>query len=305
MDYSHLHPDARALLEASLEQRLEFVRRDRFIEYPAAAAILRDLADLVNYPRVVRPPCRAVVADSNNGKTTLTNELVRRNPVVLDASCYPITRVVWAETPPEPDEGRLFSVILTSLSVPHKADASPERLEVLLSQEFAALKTTTLVLDELHAMLNGTPRNQRQFMAALKRLSNTHNLSIIVSGTPEVTRALATDPQFMTRFQRLALPKWQANSDFQRLLASFEQYIPLPQPSGLGQGNLVKYIFLKSSRIIGSVRAIVLAASEHALRKGADRITYKLLEESTELLLSRTLNGERANDFLPNSVSAA
>lgn len=305
MDLDHLHPDARPLLEASLDERLAFVRRDRFVEYTASEAILRDLADIVSYPRVVRPPCRAVVADSNNGKTTLTTELIRRNPVVLDAACYPITRVVWAETPPEPDESRLFSVILTSLSVQHRPDAPPERLEVLLSQEFSRHQTTTLVLDELHAMLNGSVRHQRQFMAALKRLSNTHNLSIIASGTPEVTRALATDPQFMTRFQRLALPLWQANQDFQRLLASFEQYIPLPRPSQLNQGNLVKYIFMKSSRTIGSVRAIVLAAAEHALREGSDRITFKLLQESTEALLQRSLGVGRENDLFQGSMSAA
>lgn len=293
MDFVHLHPDARAVLQFSLEERLEFVRRDRFIEYSAAEAILRDLADVVTYPRVQRPPCRAVIADSDNGKTSLTSELIKRNPVVLDATGNPITKVVWAECPPAPDEGRLFSAILTALDVNHRQDAPPERLEAIVSHELVAHRTSTLVIDELHAMLNGTARNQRLFMAALKRLSNTRNISIVCSGTQEVTRALATDSQFMTRFQKLALPKWQANADFQRLLASFEMFIPLPKPSGLSQGKLVQLIYMKSARTIGSVRTIVRTAAEKALRNGDDRITYALLDKAIAELMERLLNGGR------------
>ncbi len=295
MDFEHLHPDARAVLQSSLEDRLEFVRRDRFIEYPAAEAILRDLADVVTYPRVQRPPCRAVIADSDNGKTSLTSELIKRNPVVLDATGNPITKVLWAECPPAPDEGRLFSSILTALDVLHRPDAAPERLEAIVSQELIAHQTTTLVIDELHAMLNGTARNQRLFMAALKRLSNTRNISVVCCGTQEVTRALATDPQFMTRFQKLALPRWQANEDFQRLLVSFEMFVPLPKPSGLSQGRLVQLIYMKSARTIGSVRAIVRAAAEMALREGEDRITYALLDKAVAGLVERLLNGGRTD----------
>lgn len=295
MDFEHLHPDARAVLQSSLEDRLEFVRRDRFIEYPAAEAILRDLADVVTYPRVQRPPCRAVIADSDNGKTSLTSELIKRNPVVLDATGKPITKVLWAECPPAPDEGRLFSSILTALDVLHRPDAAPERLEAIVSQELIAHQTTTLVIDELHAMLNGTARNQRLFMAALKRLSNTRNISVVCCGTQEVTRALATDPQFMTRFQKLVLPRWQANEDFQRLLVSFEMFVPLPKSSGLSQGKLVQLIYMKSARTIGSVRAIVRAAAEMALREGEDRITYALLDKAVAGLVERLLNGGRTD----------
>ena len=183
---AHLSAEAAALLEASLEDKLEFLHRDHHIDYPASDYILRELQDLVDRPRSTKPECRAVISDSDNGKTTLTKHFLRKNPIVLDEADFPIAKVLWVETPPAADEGRLYSAILTGLGVNHRADAPPERLEALVHQETAIQQTSVLILDELHAMLNSPARQQKQFMASLKRLSNVRQLSIVACGTHDV-----------------------------------------------------------------------------------------------------------------------
>ena len=139
---------------------------------------------------------------------------------MLDEAGYPITKVLWVETPASADERRLYSAILSALNVTHRPDAPPARLEALAHEELAVQRTSVLVLDELHAMLNSPARQQKQFMASLKRLSNMRQLSIVACGTVDVSRALAIDTQFVSRFTRLALPRWQADESFLKLLAS-------------------------------------------------------------------------------------
>lgn len=111
------------MLEASLPEKLEFVRSNHLFGYPAYDHILRDLQDLVAFPRSLKPECRAVIADSDNGKTTLTRQFIANNPIVLDEAGYPITKVLWVETPASADERRLYSAILSALNVTHRPDA--------------------------------------------------------------------------------------------------------------------------------------------------------------------------------------
>jgi hypothetical protein len=278
----NLSANAAALLEASLPEKLEFLRRDHHVDYPASDYVLRELQDLVDRPRSTKPECRAVISDSDNGKTTLTKHFLRKNPIVLDEANYPIAKVLWVETPPSADEGRLYSAILTGLSVAHRADAPPERLEALVHQETAVQQTSILVLDELHAMLNSPARMQKQFMASLKRLSNMRQLSIIACGTSDVTRALAIDPQFVNRFLRLSLPLWSANEDFLSLVAAFESLIPLPKPSNLTAPEMALEIYKGCNGTIGSIWKLISRAAQIALKNGHDRIKYETLKDARQ-----------------------
>lgn len=287
--FPHLSDDAACMLEASLPEKQAFIRGRHLFSYPAYDHILRDLQDLVNFPRTSKPECRAVIADSDNGKTTLTQRFLTNNPVVLDESGYPINKVLWVETPPSADERRLYSAILQALDVSHRPDAPPARLEALVHQELAVQRTSVLVLDELHAMLNSPARQQKQFMAALKRLSNTRSLSIVAAGTVDVSRALAIDSQFVSRFSRLALPRWQADQTFLQLLASFETTMPFPQASRLSAPEKAMEIFKSSDGTIGSVRKITMRAADAALKAGHSRIDFKLLHEVCRAYRSRQL----------------
>lgn len=277
---THLSPKAADLLEASVSEKLEFIQRDHHIDYPASDYILRELQDLVDRPRSTKPECRAVISDSDNGKTTLTKHFLRLNPVVLDEADCPIAKVLWVETPPAADEGRLYSAILTGLGINHRADAPAERLEALVHQETAVQQTSVLILDELHAMLNSPARQQKQFMASLKRLSNVRQLSIVACGTHDVVRALAIDPQFVSRFLRLSLPLWSANEDFLSLLAAFESLIPLPKPSNLAAPEMAFEIFKGSNGTIASIKKLILRAAQVALKTGQDRITFAALQSA-------------------------
>lgn len=119
--FPHLHEATAQMLEASLPAGVRSLEPP--VRLPAYDHILRDLQDLVAFPRSLKPECRAVIADSDNGKTTLTRQFIANNPIVLDEAGYPITKVLWVETPASADERRLYSAILSALNVTHRPDA--------------------------------------------------------------------------------------------------------------------------------------------------------------------------------------
>lgn len=52
-----------------LRERLQHIRRPRWVDYPAATAVLDMLYWLYDAPQSHRPPCRLLYSDTNNGKT--------------------------------------------------------------------------------------------------------------------------------------------------------------------------------------------------------------------------------------------
>lgn len=288
-EYSHLSPAAAAVLSRPVEERIEFLRRDHFIQYAAADKALAELQDLLAYPKSLRMPCRALIGQSQNGKTTLQREFLRRNPTMLDAAQYPVVPVIWFDTPTGADEGRFLSSLLTAMTVPHRPDAAPEKLEPQVLSCLAERRTRAIVADEFHNMLHASPAGQRSFMAVIKRFVNTTQIPLIASGTSDVLRALATDSQFVSRFLKLSLPTWGPDRAFLELLVGFERTLPLAKPSQLHSAAFADLIYKRSRKVIGSVKDIVQEAAVRSLRAGNERITYELLQDTVKDLETRSL----------------
>lgn len=72
--YPHLQKPIIEKLDLSIEERINYIRRSRWIGYPIARKIMNKLDDLMTHPVVHRMPGLLVIGRSNNGKT----QLVRR-----------------------------------------------------------------------------------------------------------------------------------------------------------------------------------------------------------------------------------
>jgi hypothetical protein len=70
---------------------------------------------------------------------------------------------------------------------------------------------------------------------------------------------------------------WELNQDFQRLLASFEQVLPLKQPSRLRQPELASMLHAISGGNIGDLRRLLVDCATEAILSGAERIDKKLV----------------------------
>jgi hypothetical protein len=129
----------------------------------------------------------------------------------------------------------------------------------------------------VHFLLSGNTIEQRQIVCAIKLLSKELRIPIVGVGTQEAVRWLQIEPQHASRFDVVSLPLWELNQDFQRLLASFEQVLPLKQPSRLRQPELASMLHAISGGNIGDLRRLLVDCATEAILSGAERIDQKLV----------------------------
>ena len=91
-------------------------------------------------------------------------------------------------------------------------------------------------------------------------------------GTLDALRVVQTEPQVASRFDPVAIPRWQWSKKFLMLLASFERVLPLRQPSHLISEPLARKLLSWSEGTIGEIYRLLNRASEIAIRKGAEHI---------------------------------
>lgn len=278
----HLAPEAKAMLTRSANEKIEFLRLDHFIEYTQAKEIIDDLHDLMNYPKTIRMPCRALIGDSRSGKSTILHEFHRHHPTVIDASGYPIVPLVYVEMPSTPKESRLWSEILKAMSVPHRPDSSAEKLEPLVHRSLIERRVKMVMFDEFHSSLVGTEREQRAYMVVIKRFHNYMRVPIVVSGISTTYAALGVDPQFIQRFEKTIIRNWEPDENFLSLVAGFESLIPLPKPSLLSSIEKANVIYQGSRKTIGTIKAVILHAAKETIRAGKDSIEFAQLQASVK-----------------------
>ncbi|WP_432723880.1 TniB family NTP-binding protein [Jeongeupia wiesaeckerbachi] len=276
---SHLNDSTAKLLELSDAERIEKIRAPRWIGYPRAKAVMAKLEDLLVYPRSHRMPNLLVVGDTNNGKTMLVQRFCAHHPADDNPGGDGVrVPVLFVQAPPIPDEGRFYNAILELLFAPYKPNdrVDKKQFQVIKLLKYVGLRM--LVIDEIHHVMAGNLNKQRTFLNVIKYLGNELQVPIVAVGTRDAFRALQTDPQLANRFEPALLPRWDFDTDFLRLLASFERMLPLRLPSQLHDTTLATRLFSMSEGYIGELSRLLTMASVRAVEAGKERIDEKVLD---------------------------
>ena len=268
--------------ELSIEDRIENLKRPVWIGYPKAKEILAKLDELFHYPTMHRMPNLAIIGETNNGKTMLLNSFYRSHSpddaTLLTGEQNTELPILKMQSPPEPNENRLYSDILlrlfSSASTRESTESKLQRIKILLTN----LNTKMIILDEFQNALAGTGNRLRRFLNAIKYLGNELQIPIVVAGTPETLNVLQADPQIKNRFEPVFLHKWDFDNEFLRLLATFEtRWLPLQQPSKLHQPKIAKRLYDECEGTIGELSRLLQLLAREAIRSGSETITEELL----------------------------
>lgn len=303
--HSHLAPAFRHVANLPDKDRLRFLEAPRWLQYPAATAILDELERLFDMPKRHRMPNLLIVGDANNGKTTLVRHFAGRHPEYIDDGAVeavePVTvagrrpnhidewavdavkPVIVAEAPPSADERGLYVSLLERSAAPYKASLHVSQLRYQAIETLRSCRTKVLVIDEFHSLLTGTATKQREAMNAIKLLCNELAIPIVGVGTAEAVQVLHHDPQHASRFDVLPLPLWTLSREFQVLLASFESVLPLRQPSNIGHPELAATIHSICDGNIGNLHRLLIQCATDAIRSGAERITKDIVQDNSWL----------------------
>lgn len=275
---THLNEAARAALELSNVERIARIRGARWIGYTRAREILDKMEELLTHPKQHRMPNLLIYGDTNNGKTMIVNRfrqlhMGQDNPEGEGI----ILPVLIIQSPPVPDEHRFYNGILEKLFAPYKSSDKIDKKQFQAIKLLERVRLKILIIDELHNLIAGNLNKQRQFLNTLKFLGNELKIPLVGAGTKEAKVALQTDPQLANRFEPMELPRWRMGKDYLRLLASFEQMLPLKKPSDLIETNLAIKLLSMSEGILGELSAILTKVAIKAVKSGKEQITIELL----------------------------
>lgn len=261
------------------EVRIQALKQPLWIGYSRAVQIREQMEKLFHHPQTHRVPNLAIIGNSNNGKTMILQNFLRRNSPQLqpgyDINNSPTRPVFLFQAPPEPDEGRLYREMLGELfadsigSERESAQSKLRRLEIILTN----LKTRIILIDEFGFFQAGTPVKQRKLLNALKSMANKLKIPMVVAAVPETLNLLQSDEQVANRFEPVFLPKWKQGDEFVRLLVSIEKAIGLKAASNLADAEMATRILDESDGIIGGMMSLLQLLAERAIRNGSERIT--------------------------------
>lgn len=276
----HLQGPHKATAQLSDSERIVWIRQERWIQYPRAERILYCLADLIDYPPRDRMPSLVIYGATGMGKTRIVQKFLRDHRSRFDSTTGRTRMpVVSIQMPPAPTPQDLYEEILIGMggifSQRTSASALRQRIRVLAHQ----LDVRMLVIDEIHAILAGTFREQRIILDAIRLLANDLRVPLVCAGTHEANQALMTDQQLADRFEALELPVWENDQTFYQLLASFESILPLRQPSEFRDPKVHQRILSLTEGVLVRICRLIERAAVEAIRSGKERIELASLTE--------------------------
>lgn len=278
--YSHLNESAQKYLNKSTSKRINYINSSRWIGYPKAKDIVTKLHDLLAFPKRHRMPNMLIIGESNSGKTAIAERFLKLNPGYdRDDGEGVIIPALYIQAPPVPSEPRLYSNILERIFAPYSLSDSTEKKHQMVLKLLKHLDVRMLIIDEIHLALAGNLEKQRVFLSVIRNLGNELKIPIVGLGTKDALRAVKTDPQLDNRFKPILLSRWEYNTDYRRLLASFERMIPLKNPSKLSDKAIAMKLLSMSEGILGELSDVISEASILAINTGKEQIDLELLNQ--------------------------
>ena len=287
-----LIPKSLEYLDKTYEERIEYIKKERFIVYPSAKKILDKLEELLIEPNKTRMPCLLIVGDSNNGKTSIVKKFYKSH-MPTDGIETDAVPVIIVQAPPRPDVAMFYDAILDEILIPFKKSDSLSRKDAEITYYFSKLGTKMLIVDEIHNILSGSVARQKEFMNALKNLNNKLLLPIVLVGIKEALNATNTDFQISSRFKPMYLKRWNFNNEYKALLKSIEKILPLKKESAIAENyKLAEYILEMSEGLLGEIIEIIGLSAICAIENNKEKITMEEVKNTgyVQPSLRRSIN---------------
>lgn len=304
--FEHLDPAYRRFTDLPEEERIAWIRADRWIGFDQAGKALVRLDNLLTYPPRDRMPYLLIYGDTGMGKTKIVRKFERAHPPKFcQVKGVDHRPVVVAQVPSEPIERDLYRELLAAMGAPAMAGGTLAREKDVCRSLLRTVEAKMIILDEVNGMLAGTFRQQRIFLNAIRFLANDLRVPLVCAGTDLARQALLTDAQLAERFEAFHLKPWQNDAAFAGLLKSFERILPLREASDLMCAETRARIHNLTSGVTARIFRLIETAAEDAIRTGKERIDMGSFGDDLVLsLVSMTQTPRRRGKPAPNSAMA-
>jgi len=289
-DLSHLSSEAGAETLLPSAERILRIRAERWINYGRAEMALTRMAELLEYPQRDRMPCLLLFGATGMGKTKILRKFVRDHPPVFDDRMgVARSHVVSMQMPPDPDEKAFYEELLGTLQAPVRFSTTAHCLRRVARELLGFVGARMLIIDEVHALLAGSYRQQRILLNTLRFVATDLRIPLVCAGTADAKRALTTDQQLADRFEAIELPRWHNDESFHRLLVSFQSVLPLKKRSDLVSPIMRRLLLERTDGVLVRLVRLIEMLAVEAIRSGNERVDQSsLLNIATPPLLSMT-----------------
>lgn len=276
--YEYLGEKSRELVNRSKIERIDYIKSAKWIDYTGAKNILAELEELITWPQGdLRPPCRLIIGDSNNGKSSIIERFLKNYPSDInlggDAGVVPVVSVSALRA----DEKYLYAEILAALFETFNPRLNAPDSQLLVISTLQRVQPRLIIVDEVHELAKGPNRAVTACQSALKAITNKTRIPIAAFGTIEALNAFGVDEQMENRFEPLFLRRWKSSKDYRGLLVSFEKLLPLRKPSNLKQTAIASEILERSGGLLGEIKKLLTDCAIYAIEKEIEQITVAVI----------------------------
>ncbi|HBS24267.1 MULTISPECIES: TniB family NTP-binding protein [Thalassospira] len=279
-EYVHIHPQYRHLANASDAARIQSIRTEKYINHPNAKYVLGKLDRLIQYPKRSRMPCLLLFGKPGMGKTLILKKFFTSHCNSVTSSELIDHPIVCMQMPAAPDEKGFFEELLNALKSPLPYRATNSAMLALTRKILADTNTKIIMIDEFHAILAGTSRQQSLIFNTIRFLTNALQVPIVCAGTNKAFAALSHDDQLADRFEAVQLPQWQEGEQFSGLINTISSSLPLKKPSELTTPLSQKLILERTQGITLRIFLLIEVLACEAIANGSEQITFQCLKES-------------------------
>ncbi len=289
----HLLAHVRSYLDRDREERIAYIRAPRWIGHDVAKDCHVRLTDLLSRPPSMRTEGLMLVGPYANGKTMIAERFA-----VEHLRSSPEQKVWIVQTREGAGLGHFYASILQALRAPGGDLWDVGRKAEQLDHLLATLKPRVLIFDEFHNALRGRARDVEAVFAFLRRIGRQYDISPVLIGEVAIYDFINATSEMASRFDLIAVPRWQYEETYLMLLDSLEAALPLSRGSDLSNQPLARRIYSLSEGLIGEIVAIVTKAAVAAIRSGSERITKTTIDGLRHVPISHRRNSPLRESLL-------
>ncbi|WP_266170741.1 TniB family NTP-binding protein [Dyella subtropica] len=268
---AHLESDTLSVLFRGLNDRVQWIQSDHWVNTPATRAAIQWMEYLLRSARRSRPSCLQVVAEPGMGKTALLEAFGKLHPVAPTTDPLRLSRPLLLANVTLGDAG--VAGLRHALMRAAWPEARAIENHCTKDECDATLKcqgVKMLLLDEAGELLKCGPSAHLRVLSELKRLSSEHQINIACATVEGLDHALHADIQLRSRFKKtLAIRPWTESQDFRNFVFGLEQYLPFPERSYLDRPEVIHWLLRHGKGNTENVVELIRLAALFALGRDA------------------------------------
>lgn len=274
---------ARALLSASIDDRVDWIMADAWVHTLTTTIAFQWMGYMLRCGPVIRPPCLQIIADGGMGKTAVLLAFSEQYPV-QEAPGDPLRLhrpVVYVECMSEHsgEWGVRHAILRACWPSATRFSGTEEEIDSTLH----AQGVREILLDEFGELTKSGVASHRKALSELKRLSNTARVGITAATVTNLAHVLDVDQQFASRFKRkITIAPWTLSTDLRNFVYALQRNLPFPAQSDLHGPACLPVIAQHSEGNTKEIVEVIRLAALHALGEGATHIQYAHLKQAIE-----------------------